>query len=44
MVVGAILQTAAYGLTQLIIGRIITGFGQQYHPFLGYTASILTFS
>ncbi|USW53928.1 Putative major facilitator, sugar transporter, major facilitator superfamily [Septoria linicola] len=27
MVVGATLQTAAFGLTQLIIGRIITGIG-----------------
>ncbi|CAK1357095.1 unnamed protein product [Cercospora beticola] len=27
MVVGAVLQTAAFGLTQLIIGRIITGIG-----------------
>ncbi|GIZ42309.1 hypothetical protein CKM354_000558400 [Cercospora kikuchii] len=27
MVVGAVLQTAAFGLTQLIIGRIITGVG-----------------
>lgn len=29
MVVGAILQAAAYDLTQLIIGRILTGFGKQ---------------
>ncbi|KAK2759949.1 hypothetical protein FQN54_002685 [Arachnomyces sp. PD_36] len=27
MVVGAILQAAAYDLTQLIIGRLVTGFG-----------------
>ena len=27
MVVGAILQTASFGLAQLIVGRWITGFG-----------------
>lgn len=43
MVVGAILQTTAYHLTQLIIGRIITGFGKLYRPLLEYlTTSILT--
>jgi MFS family permease len=28
MVVGALLQCAAYDLPQLIVGRIITGFGE----------------
>lgn len=27
MVVGAIIQTASYSLAQLIVGRIVTGFG-----------------
>ncbi len=27
MLVGAIIQTAAYSLAQLIVGRVITGFG-----------------
>lgn len=27
MIVGAVLQTASYGLPQLIVGRWVTGFG-----------------
>jgi MFS family permease len=27
MIIGAVLQTASYGLPQLIVGRVITGFG-----------------
>jgi MFS family permease len=33
MIVGAILQTAAFGLPQLIVGRVITGFGNGKYPF-----------
>jgi MFS family permease len=27
MIIGAILQTASFGLAQLIVGRVVTGFG-----------------
>lgn len=28
MVIGALLQTTAYHLPQLIVGRLVTGFGR----------------
>jgi MFS family permease len=36
MIIGAILQTASFGLAQLIVGRVVTGFGNGQlpaHPF-----------
>jgi MFS family permease len=32
MIIGAVLQTASYGLPQLIVGRVVTGFGNGNHP------------
>jgi MFS family permease len=32
MIIGAILQTASFGLAQLIVGRVVTGFGNGQSP------------
>lgn len=33
MIIGAILQAASYSLPQLIVGRIVTGFGRHLPPY-----------
>jgi hypothetical protein len=39
MIIGAAIQTASYGLAQLIVGRWITGFGNGEYSIHGIYGS-----